>query len=96
MRQQHDKTDYKIYNTDIRKLITKSIKCQQRISLATLSIANLFGKFNSIFRYFEYNREHIFHLIDRFNHVVMPCASQHYYVNHTMALSAAPSLCPSG
>lgn len=35
---------------------------------------------------------YIFYLIDRFNHVVMPCASHHYYDNNTMALSTTSPL----
>lgn len=40
----------------------------------------------------ESNTNCVFYLIDRFNHVVMPSASHHYYDDNTLALSATPPL----
>ena len=39
---------------------------------------------------------YVFDLIDRFNHVVMPCASHHHYDDNTLALSTTTPLRPFG
>lgn len=62
----------------------------RKLNAATLFFINKLGNVHLTLNLIQ--SVYIFYLIDRFNHMVMPCALHHYYDDNTMALSITSPL----